>query len=327
MPAEQAQLAADAEAARQRRDMAMVESYATEADLRRAYGERISLLDDSLKASQLDVANLRQSLVSLLDQASDLELSGKPVPAGAASPTSARQHARTGAAAAHLRSSNADRSGAGRRIGRCGRALSRVEASGQRRPNRWRAYRRRRRLTAGRGWSGSFAARSAVPPLRESRYGNLRTAAPGPARPRAAARGTRPGCAPAPSVVGLEAQHQHRRGVRRAHQAEAVRLVDAQAVDGRRSRRALELRRRRGSVSTSACGSPSAHATLSSGVDTPSGSASSTVARRSGCAREDLEQARAGVDAVVEAVPALAEEDVAAHLAGELGARSPSSSP
>ena len=29
-----------------RRDMAMVESYATEADLRRAYGERIDLLDD-----------------------------------------------------------------------------------------------------------------------------------------------------------------------------------------------------------------------------------------------------------------------------------------
>ena len=80
LAAEQAQVAADAEAARQRRDLAMVESYATEADLRRAYGDRINLLDDSLKASQLGETNLRLSLASLLDQASGLELSSKPVP-------------------------------------------------------------------------------------------------------------------------------------------------------------------------------------------------------------------------------------------------------
>ena len=46
----QAQVAADSEAARQRRDLAMVESYGTEADLRRAYGERIGLLDATIKA-------------------------------------------------------------------------------------------------------------------------------------------------------------------------------------------------------------------------------------------------------------------------------------
>src|SRR3546814_17873023 len=34
---------------------------------------------------------------------------------------------------------------------------------------------------------------------------------------------------------------------------------------------------------------------------------------------EDLQQPRGGVDAVVEAVPALAEEEVAAHLTGKLG--------
>lgn len=79
--AEEAQAAADADAARKRRDLAMVESYASEADLRRAYGERIALLDDALKASQLGEANLRRSLISLLGEASDLELSGKPVPA------------------------------------------------------------------------------------------------------------------------------------------------------------------------------------------------------------------------------------------------------
>jgi hypothetical protein len=78
--AEQAQAEAAAETARQRRDLAMVESYGTEADLRRAYGERISLLDSTIKASELGVANLRLSLTSLLDQASDLELAGKPVP-------------------------------------------------------------------------------------------------------------------------------------------------------------------------------------------------------------------------------------------------------
>ena len=79
--AEEAQASAAAEEARRRRDLAMVESYASEADLRRAYGERIGLLDDALKASQLGEANLRRSLVSLLDEASDLELAAKPVPA------------------------------------------------------------------------------------------------------------------------------------------------------------------------------------------------------------------------------------------------------
>jgi len=77
---EQARLAADAQAARLRRDMAMVESYDSEAALRHAYGERINLIESSLKTSQLDEANLRNSLVSLLGQAGDLELSGKPVP-------------------------------------------------------------------------------------------------------------------------------------------------------------------------------------------------------------------------------------------------------
>ena len=77
---EQERLAADAVAARLRRDMAMVESYDSEVDLRHAYGERINLIESSLKTSQLDEANLRNSLVSLLGQAGDLELSGKPVP-------------------------------------------------------------------------------------------------------------------------------------------------------------------------------------------------------------------------------------------------------
>ena len=78
--AAQAQADARSEAAQLRRDLAMVESYATEADLRRAYGERTSLLDDALKASALGESNLRRSLVVLLDQANNLQLAGRPVP-------------------------------------------------------------------------------------------------------------------------------------------------------------------------------------------------------------------------------------------------------
>ncbi|TYT26674.1 hypothetical protein FZO89_10610 [Luteimonas viscosa] len=75
----QAAIAANAEAARQRRERAMAESYETEEDLRAAFGDRIVLVDEGLKTSRLGVANLRQSLVSLLRQANDLELRGEPV--------------------------------------------------------------------------------------------------------------------------------------------------------------------------------------------------------------------------------------------------------
>ena len=71
---------AQAEKARQRRELAMVESYATEADLRRAFQERVDLIDETVKASQLGVGNLRQSLLGLLRQAGEMELAGKPVP-------------------------------------------------------------------------------------------------------------------------------------------------------------------------------------------------------------------------------------------------------
>jgi len=77
--ADQAQAAAVAEAEQQRRDLAMVESYDSEADLRRAYGERITLVELSIKSSQLTEQNLRTSLISLLEQASENELAGKPV--------------------------------------------------------------------------------------------------------------------------------------------------------------------------------------------------------------------------------------------------------
>ncbi|NYZ61984.1 hypothetical protein [Luteimonas deserti] len=72
-------LAAEAEAAARRRELAMVESYATETDLRRAYGERIVLVEEAIKTSRMGVANLRTSLLSQLRQAGELELHAQPV--------------------------------------------------------------------------------------------------------------------------------------------------------------------------------------------------------------------------------------------------------
>lgn len=77
--AEIARQQAEADAAQKRRDLSMIESYMTENDLRRAYGERTALLDETLKASRLGLSNLRLSLLSLLRQAGDLELTGAPV--------------------------------------------------------------------------------------------------------------------------------------------------------------------------------------------------------------------------------------------------------
>lgn len=77
--AEQDRLAALAEAARQRKELAMVESYASEADLVRAYDNRLGLLDASVKSSRLGIEGLRRSLVNLLQRASEAELAGKPV--------------------------------------------------------------------------------------------------------------------------------------------------------------------------------------------------------------------------------------------------------
>lgn len=79
--AEAARLAAIAEEDRRRREHAMVESYSTEEELMRAFEHRITLLDETVKASSLGVTGLRQSLVSLLQRAGEAELAGRPVPA------------------------------------------------------------------------------------------------------------------------------------------------------------------------------------------------------------------------------------------------------
>lgn len=68
-----------ADQARLRREMAMVESYNSEADLRRAYEHRISLSTGTVRASRMSVTGLRHSLLTLLKRAGNAELAGKPV--------------------------------------------------------------------------------------------------------------------------------------------------------------------------------------------------------------------------------------------------------
>ncbi len=91
--AEQDRLLAVAAAAEARRELAMVESYASEADLRRAFTHRLGLLDASVKTSRLGIEGLRRSLVNLLRRASQAELAGKPVAKSLAGNIQSQHHA------------------------------------------------------------------------------------------------------------------------------------------------------------------------------------------------------------------------------------------
>lgn len=80
---------ADAETERQanlkaeqdKMDAALMGSYATEADLARAYRERFDLLDQSLEAARVGIRSQEKSLEDQLAHAASLERGGKPVPA------------------------------------------------------------------------------------------------------------------------------------------------------------------------------------------------------------------------------------------------------
>ncbi|ABA49073.1 hypothetical protein BURPS1710b_3142 [Burkholderia pseudomallei 1710b] len=117
----------------------------------------------------------------------------------------------------------------------------------------------------------------------------------------------------------LEAQHDHGRRVRRTRETEAVRILDAQTVDRHDLVRAVELR-------VGAQLVDQLHVLAFVELQLQLGRrhrVRQAVEQRAriGRAREDLEQARARVEAVVEAVPAILEEHVAAHLARERRAR------
>ena len=74
----QARAEADAAAAR-RRDLAMVMTYNTEADLMRAYDERTTVADDAIRSSLIGEKSMRTTLATLLDQANIQQLNGGTV--------------------------------------------------------------------------------------------------------------------------------------------------------------------------------------------------------------------------------------------------------
>lgn len=68
-------------AEQKRNEDAMLASYLTEEDLKRAYGERISLLKQTLESTDVSLMSLRSSLAMQLADASESELAGRPVDA------------------------------------------------------------------------------------------------------------------------------------------------------------------------------------------------------------------------------------------------------
>ena len=63
----------------QRDEDAMLNSYDTEVDLQRAYGERISLLKQTLESTDISLSSLRESLAAQLASAAEAELYNRPV--------------------------------------------------------------------------------------------------------------------------------------------------------------------------------------------------------------------------------------------------------
>jgi hypothetical protein len=89
-PEEKVALAAEAQrseeealrlAEQKRNEDAMLASYLTEEDLKRAYGERISLLKQTLESTDVSLMSLRSSLAMQLADASETELAGRTVDA------------------------------------------------------------------------------------------------------------------------------------------------------------------------------------------------------------------------------------------------------
>jgi hypothetical protein len=86
--AETARLAA-IQAEKDKMDAVLMGSYATEADLARAYSERFDLLSQSLEAAKVGINSQERSLDDLLSHAGGLERAGKPVPVSVQSSISA----------------------------------------------------------------------------------------------------------------------------------------------------------------------------------------------------------------------------------------------
>ena len=78
LAAEDARRRRDAEQQRQTEE-AMLASFQTEEDLRRSYGMRVTLMQENLNAIEAGIGSQRNSLTSLLAEASEAELAGTPV--------------------------------------------------------------------------------------------------------------------------------------------------------------------------------------------------------------------------------------------------------
>lgn len=72
---------ADAKRAEEMRkaDEALMNSYASEEDLTRAYSQRLDLLSQTIDARQMEITAREQSLTSLVTQAAEMERGGRPV--------------------------------------------------------------------------------------------------------------------------------------------------------------------------------------------------------------------------------------------------------
>lgn len=62
-----------------RQEEVMMATYSNESDMRRAYGERLTLLKTTLESTDVSIRNVRENLAMMLGQASDAELAGRKV--------------------------------------------------------------------------------------------------------------------------------------------------------------------------------------------------------------------------------------------------------
>lgn len=79
--AEEKRLADAAKLAEERRkaDEALINSYASEEDLTRAFNQRIDLLEQTVEARRIEIGAREKSLAQLVASAADMERAGKPV--------------------------------------------------------------------------------------------------------------------------------------------------------------------------------------------------------------------------------------------------------
>jgi len=77
---EDARLAALTAEEERRRDKALLDSYAGEADLTRAYNQRVDLLEQTIEAREVEIGLREQGMTKLVAQAAETERAGRAVP-------------------------------------------------------------------------------------------------------------------------------------------------------------------------------------------------------------------------------------------------------